>query len=459
MSVLNILNELRSVKTNAKKEILKREKYNEVLNNVFDYAYNPSKTYNISNKTIPTPDCNAGYFDLAFAIDALDSLVNRTYTGNAGVKFLKNVMEQLSEDDCEVLRRIVLKDLECNTGASLAKSCWGSRYDYKPPQMLSSSQNDKSIDFVLKSSKGDLVAELKADGARCMTRILDDEILSYSRNYKTFNGLVRIQNALKSAGITDVVIDGEIVYKSSNNANREEGNGHVNRCISGIVPQEIANNFVYQVWDIVDVAVYDGNEKSVKTLRERRKQLEDFISVIADDECIDIIEQTPVTSLEEAKTVYKQYVDKGFEGIILKNNKSVWENKRSKHFVKFKEKFRIDVLVTGITQHKKEPTKIGGFYIQTMDGSIKCKVGSGLRNKQTVEDIADRFNSLDNTTLMELYNENPDKVINRVLEIECNGMTSCNGQKSFFLPIIKLWRNDKDEANTYQEVLEIMNLN
>ena len=459
MSVLNILDELLSVKTNAKKEILKREKDNEVLKAVFDYAYNPSKTYSISRKTMPTPDYNNGNLTLQQGIIALDVLVERKRTGHSGIAHLKNVMNELSVDDCEVLRRVVLKDLECNTGASLAKSSWGKMFDYKPPQMLSSSQNDKSIDFVLKTSKGDLVAELKADGARCMTRILDDEILSYSRNYKTFNGLVRIQKALKSAGITNVVIDGEIVYKSSNNANREEGNGHVNRCISGVVPQEIADNFVYQVWDIIDLDVYDGSEKSVKTLKERRKQLEDFISAIDDQECIDIIEQTPVSSLEEAKKVYKQYVDKGFEGIILKNNKSVWENKRSKHFVKFKEKFRVDVLITGITQHKKDPTKIGGFYIQTMDGIIKCKVGSGLRNKQTNEDVADKFNSLDNTTLMELYNENPDKVINRVLEIECNGITQCDGELSFFLPIIKLWRNDKDEANTHQEVLEIMNLN
>ena len=456
-SILEILNELLSVKTNAKKEIMKREANNKVLLDVFDYAYSPFKRYGISNKTLPVPSINKGVYELEHALTQLDKLIDRTFTGHAAIDHLKSVMEQLSVDDCEVIRRIILKDLECNTGSSLAKTVWGDRYDYTPPQMLSSSQNDKSIDWLLKTAKGDMVAELKADGARCMTRITPTDIMSYSRNAKQFNGLLRIHNALKSANKTNVVIDGEIVYESTTSANRETGNGHVNRCINGIVPQEIADKFVYQVWDIVDLDVYNGDSKSTKTLRERRAELEDFVKSIDDSVCIEVIEQTPVSTLDEAKEVYKDYVAKGFEGIILKNANSVWENKRSKHFVKFKEKFRIDMLVTGAYEHKKEPSKLGGINIQTPCGTIKCNAGSGLKNKTTETDIKDPMNSLDNTTLMQLHKEG--KLVGRIVEIECNGITKCNGHLSLFLPIIKLFRNDKDVPNTYQEVLEIMNLN
>ena len=454
MSILSILNELLSVKTNAKKAILAREINNDTLRRVFDYAYSPFIRFGISHKTMPVREEGTSTNTLEWALEQLDVIVNRTVTGHAAINHLQNILNNISEDDSEVIRRVVLKDLECNTACSLAKSTWGKKFDYKPPQMLSSAQSDKSIEWLVKNAKGDLVCELKADGARCMTEISNGDITSFTRNAKTFNGLVRIHNALSSVGITDVVLDGEIVFESDNGANREQSTGMVNRCINGIVPQEVANKFVYQVWDIIDLEVYKGNAKSVKTLKERRKQLEAFVDAVRDQDCIEVIEQTIVKDLNEAKTVYKDYVNKGFEGIILKDNGSVWENKRSKSFVKFKEKFRVDVIVTGSYPHKKDPTKIGGLYIQTPCGTISCGAGSGLKDKQTDDDIQYPMESLDRTTLMEIA----DKLPGRIIELEVNGMTECNGNKSFFLPIIKTWRNDKNEANSYIEVLEIMNL-
>ena len=455
MSILSILNELLSVKTNAKKAILAREVNNETLEKTFDYAYSPFVRFGISYKTMPVRENGTSTNTLEWALEQLDIIVDRTVTGHAAINHLQDILNNINEDDSEVIRRVVLKDLECNTACSLAKSTWGKQFDYKPPQMLSSAQSDKSIEWLVKNAKGDLVCELKADGARCMTEISNGEITSYSRNAKTFNGLVRLHKALLSAGITDVVIDGEIVYESGEGANRATGNGMVNRCINGIVPQEVADKFVYQVWDIVDLDVYKGQSKGqAKTLKERRKQLEEFVESVKDQDCIEVIEQTKVKDLDEAKAVYKTYVNKGFEGIILKDDGSIWENKRSKSFVKFKEKFRVDVVVTGSYPHKKDPTKIGGLYIQTPCGTITSSAGSGLKDKQTDDDIKFPMDSLDRTTLMEIA----DKLPGRIIELEVNGITECNGNKSFFLPIIKLWRNDKNEANSYQEVLDIMNL-
>ncbi len=452
--ILDFLNELLSVKTNAKKAILAREINNGILEKVFDYAYSPFIRFGISHKTMPIRENGISNYSLDWALDQLDVIINRTVTGHAAINHLQNILNNISEDDSEVIRRIILKDLQCNTACSLAKSTWGKKFDYRPPQMLSSAQSDKSIEWLVKNAKGDLVCELKADGARCMTEISNGDITSFTRNAKTFNGLVRIHKALLSVGITDIVIDGEIVYESGDGANRETGNGMVNRSINGIVPQEVANKFVYQVWDIIDLDVYKGQAKSVKTLKERRKQLEAFVDAIRDQDCIEVIEQTTVKNLDEAKAVYKTYVNKGFEGIILKDDGSVWENKRSKSFVKFKEKFRVDVIVTGSYPHKKDPTKIGGLYIQTPCGTITSSAGSGLKDKQTDDDIQYPMESLDRTTLMQIA----DILPGRIIELEVNGITESNGNKSFFLPIIKAWRNDKNEANSYQEVLEIMNI-
>ena len=93
---------------------------------------------------------------------------------------------------------------------------------------------------------------------------------------------------------------------------------------------------------------------------------------------------------------------------------------------------------------------------------LRCNVGSGLRDKTTAEDLDSPMDSLDKTTLM----NHRDELIGRIVELECNGLienTKTVGKEghsmSLFLPIIKLWRHDKGEANDLENIKQIMNLN
>ncbi len=191
-TILRILNELESVKTNDKKAILKRETGNDTLQLVFDYAYNPTKTYGIQMKTIPDlPETFSDKgMDLAGGLKSLDVLVDRKVTGHDALRYVNDLFNELTGDDAEVLRRVILKDLECNTGSTLAKNVWGSRFEYKPPQMLASSQSDKSIEWLIKNSTS-LSAELKADGARCFVDLCNKTM--FTRNYKYYNDLTQLQ--------------------------------------------------------------------------------------------------------------------------------------------------------------------------------------------------------------------------------------------------------------------------
>ena len=297
-------------------------------------------------------------------------------------------------------------------------------------------------------------AELKADGARCFTDLENMQMLSRGGN--TYKGLDQLQTLLSSADSKwkDYVLDGELVVDSTF-AQRELGNGLLNKSLNGEIPQDDADLIRYQVWDLIPRAEYYGDVKATTTLSERRKLLLEFCDYINwgnDIQLIQPIESTLVSNVEEAKAIYNNYINLGLEGIILKNNKSVFEDRRSSSFVKFKQKIRVDVEIVATYAHKKDPTKLGGFTIKTACGKLQCNIGSGLKDKQQPEDLVFPMQSFDRKTLMTVV----DLLPSRILEIEVNGLTKREGTEdySFFLPIIKLWRDDKRVANTLDEVFE-----
>ena len=74
--------------------------------------------------------------------------------------------------------------------------------------------------------------------------------------------------------------------------------------------------------------------------------------------------------------------------------------------------------------------------LQSAEGIIKVNSGSGLTDE-------DR-------------NRDPSYFINNIIEMEYNDITDDKktGQKSMFLPIYIAVRHDKDEADSYELILE-----
>src|ERR1035437_6723844 len=117
MTILSILNELANEpSTNAKVEILKREKDNALLKKVFQSAYNPMLTYGI--KKIPAYSNFKTNNDLNWGINCLSQLLNRNFTGNAAIDYLADLLSNVSGEDAIVLERIIDRDLRCGTSDS-----------------------------------------------------------------------------------------------------------------------------------------------------------------------------------------------------------------------------------------------------------------------------------------------------------------------------------------------------
>lgn len=473
--ILEIINEIAAIGSTKEKEaIIRRHKDNELLKRVFKLTYDGKFQYYI--KKWNNPDCylpNAVQFSLNSALDVLENLfATRKITGNAALDKLSATLQRMHESDREVLKKVLLRDLRCGASRSIANKVWKGLIP-EQPQMLASSYDEKGIE---KNIKFPAFAQLKADGARAFAEVRGDtldDVIILSRAGNEYLGLDLLKQQLidmtkeaRERHPGGVMIDGELVYhevstpsgplddmfgedpelsKSKEFAeSRTMSNGLANKSLKGTISKKEADGMKFQVWDYVplDVVYSEGKESGFAydvRFRALELMVQGFSQMI-------LIENHIVHNLEEAKVIYRKYIDQGLEGIILKNIGAFWENTRSKNLYKFKEVIEIDMRIVGIYPHSKHPGKAGGFYLESECGLIKTKSGSGLKDKPGPDS-----HELDRTRIW----ENQNDYIGGILESECNGWLAAEGRTEYvklFLPIAVRMRRDKDVANTFADI-------
>lgn len=492
---LHILNQIASTsKTTEKLKIVKLNSDNELLKTVFRLAYNTRISFGI--KKIPELQLFRGIMLLERCLDELENRFGtRQITGNAAVNRLQEMMGSLNEYDREVLRRVVLRDLECGCSEGTANKVWKDLIPSQPC-MKASSQSDKTLANINYPA----IAQLKADGTRCMIIKEGGEVTAWSRNGKPFIGIDNLLKLVADSKFDNLVLDGELVYNSDLNkvkkpqpfnnfcntelkkphadlsflygdnvvdhlevelskaadfqvADRQTGNGIVGKSIKGTLTEKEAEGFVFQCWDVIDAHDY-WNGKSKIQYKHRMQHAESCIIEINSPH-FEWIETHVVHSLNEAKVIYQSYIDQNLEGIILKNYNGIWEDKRSKDQVKFKAVIDVDMIIIGHYAHDTDPNKLGGLTIRSKCGLIQCNVGSGFKDGKASMKMEDR-DPLDRTLLM----ANALSLYDSVLECECNGAIKRkkirDGEAPYklFLPIAKIIRLDKNavDSNTYEEI-------
>lgn len=491
--IIDILNELAATDSiNEKKAIMEREKGNELLKRVFIMAYSKRFNYGIKKwGTRAKDEIHLTLEDMLYMLE--EKLAKRVVTGNAAIEKLEIALSQTSEGDAEVIRRVLLRDLECGTGPTIANKIWKNCIP-EQPQMLASSYDEKLIE---KHIKWPAFAQLKADGARCFAEVTDDGVKFFSRAGNEYKGLRKLAEELmvitedaRKRHPSGVMIDGELVYhapkvepKADNdlfgmfeepeelskaaefqNVDRSTSNGLANKSLKGTISQVEASGMKLQAWDYVPLdVVYSEGEKPGFAYDVRFRALETMIAegvALHGFDSVILIENQWVYSLKEAREVYKKYVDQGLEGIILKNMGSFWENKRSKNLIKFKEVIDIAMEIVGFYPHSKDPNKLGGVELKSLCGKITTDCGSGFKDTTRVKvkgkwvDIPiDERDALDRERLMKEALEG--NLVGRIADCECNGWVHSKGRDGtvgIFLPIIKGFRFDKTSADTFEDV-------
>jgi len=433
MNINVFLNDLASnASRNYKLEKLRENAGHETLREVIRLALCPFTQF--YQRKIPAYKTDGTNANLESILPALYDLSSRQVTGNAAIEYLRMLLCSLNEDDAKVLERIIQKDLKCGVQVSTANDVWmGLIKEY--PCMLCSPFEQKLVDKI----KFPAYAQMKMDGMRFNAIVRDGKCEFRSRNGKEILLLGNLeQEFISLAGNVDCVFDGELLVMLDGDhqfADRQTGNGILNKANKGTISVAEAAMVHASVWDLIPYVQFaDGYCQTPYS--KRFSTLESIVSKQkSEGKKIWTVTSTIVETQEQAQEIFQDYLASGYEGIILKDGNGVWEDKRAKHQIKFKGELECDLRIVGVEGGSgKYEGMLGNLICESLDGVIKVNVGSG-------------FNDLQRKTLIK------EKILDKIVAIKYNSRIKNKlGEESLFLPVFVEIRDDKEVADSSKEI-------
>ena len=451
--VQSILEKLENTNSQKEKiEILKT--MNEVQKRWFSLCYNSLITFGV--KKIPEYTSESNSLDIVSIMDILEKeFVTREITGNAAIERLRDILSNAEEP--EVVERLIKRDARCSVNSTLLNKVFPNLIP-EIPCMLAQPMNEKT----LKNIKFPAFSQLKADGMRCIAFITSNNVRMFSRNgteiiceplKNTLMTIGQIEENLLSDNVT-LMLDGELIcYKDNKLLDRKTSNGICNKVLKGTASENELNLIQMQLWDIVRV---DSNTFNPLEDKSYEKRLEDLYSILNTNSCskLEVIPTEVVNSMEEALEHFQKMLSQGLEGTILKNQDAKWSNTRSKDLVKLKEENTIDLLVVDIEEGSGDfEGGLGAIICETSDKKLRVRVGTGFsfEDRGFVNDLSNGKKVVKQIKSLEEVSKN---YLGKIVEVKYNQIIKSKGkdEMSLFLPRLVCVRNDKDTANSIEEI-------
>ena len=457
--IKGILDEIANTSgNNDKMAVLSKYKDNELLKEVLYKAKSKRVKYYIKQipeyKNLNLPLNNGCCYSLPQILAKLDTFSNKELTGHAAVGYLKTLLENTTSDNAYILERIIDRSLKFGLGTSLMNKVIPGLIE-KTPYMGAKPFSEALVHKLFATSKK-VVSDIKADGryANAIIQGNDTDLESrdgnptYIGNAKIFNDLNKFEDCVLNGEFT---VDGYDRYTANGiiasivdiEGKREERTPEATA--KKIVAfnkkhddfDEMKNKIRYIVWDVIDVDEYFAME-SLTPYNERKERLVRLLETHK-PEMISLIESKEVKDYKEAIEHFKEALLNGEEGTILKAYDGKWKNGKPNTQIKLKIEVNLDLVIVGFNYGTgKNIDVISSLNVESSDGILKTSPG-GMK-----EDM------------MKHITENQDTLLGGIVEIKCSGLSKDRkGNHSVLHPVFKLIRDDKTEANSFQECVDI----
>jgi DNA ligase-1 len=371
----------------------------------------------------------------------LNEIAGRKITGNEAKRWLASVRAGFKNEwEREMLDMLIERDVKAGFSGNTVNKVFGEEVVTDVPYMRCSLPKDSKLnDFPW---EGGVFSQIKADGMFANVTLNDDgSVVVQSRNgspfplVDAFNTLV---DEVRAAIPPEQQLHGELLmYKDGKPLPRQDGNGKFNKLLqSGEL--EPGHTVVFECWDMIPVREAKAKNKYKVDYKTRFNRLQRHLDTFNWKEpALRLIETRIVCSLKEAYEHYRDALERGLEGTIVKHPDMIWEDTTSKYQVKLKLEFEVDLEVVGYEEGKgKAAGSLGALRLQTSDGKLQVKAGSGFSDAQRA-DIWARKDL-------------------KIVTVKSNSIMPPTNKDTYslFLPIFVEERLDKTVANSLQEVLD-----
>jgi len=417
------------------KQKLIEENLTDKFSYILDVCYNPfitTKLHKISfNESLS--ESNPNHWD------EFKALVEELKKAPAANDILRGraqniISQRISEDDAEdlelrtVLMKILTKRMNIGIGAKLINKALKRELIPDPSLMLATDDHDNIEKW------GKVYCEEKYDGVRVIALYKNGEFSYFTRAFNELDSscFPKITFDLKTCMINsglkgDWFFDGELT-----DLNRKSVSGKVTQILKGKVDSSIEKGLLFNIFDLEEASTLDTGS-GVINYKIRRDTLEKVLSSISEESPVKLAKMWELKDASEVSSIYKKIVDEGGEGVICKAD-VVYECKRSKSWIKFKEVNDCDLLITGwYPGEGKREGFIGGFILTDSSGTLNVKVGAGFTDND-----------------LKTLSEDPDSHIGKIAAVQYNvTIEDKHGNRSLFLPRFIEIRSDKTTSDDF----------
>ena len=428
-----IIEKLEADNSRLAKESILLDAMNEGLDEFFDgvrMALDPLYTFGV--KQVPTKDTviSGQGCEWKIFLELAEKLNKRELTGHAARDAINLVMSSATAEQWNgFYRRILIKDLRCGVSEKTVNNVAKKNgFDkYKVPVFTCQLAHDSANHE--KKMVGPKQIEIKLDGVRVLTVIKDGKVEMFSRNGKQFHNfghiIAEIEAVLKDKPAPyDLVLDGEVM-----SANFQDLMKQVHRKSGGV-----AKDAVLHLFDMIPLDKFLEGKYEVE--QSKRSQYV-WHCVDANKDALEHVqaldwEDVDLSSPEGQDRfveLNKAAVDGGYEGVMIKDQKAVYECKRSHAWLKAKPFIEVTLKVVAVEEGTgRNEGRLGAIIVEGEDDgyTYHLNCGSGF-----TDDQRDQFWT------------NRDNVVGSLVEIRADARTKSQDSDTYSLrfPRFKTFRN------------------
>lgn len=397
VDVFRNLNKLTSVKD---KENLLKENDSEDLRKLLEANLNPYRQFYI--KKLP---CEFRAHENKLATNAalklfyslLTKLETRTITGLAAKKEISFLFDLLEESEYVLLESILLKEA-IGVGVTTVNKVWKNLI---PEFKVMLAPNELANPSTLKYP---VYIQPKLDGFRCIFSPNGDGTFTFtSRSGKSF-GNAKLSEYFRSLSVVDdYILDGELYATSVN----------FNKLASALSAEDttLPKDLTFVVYDCLTLDEWNNRKCKLSyenRLKRLRQVLNDQVSNYA--KVIDI-SNDKVSTPKELLGIYKNHLDAGYEGAMLKSPEGFYEWKRvtskSGIMLKLKPFKTLDLPIVGVYEGEGNFEGLaGGIIVEYKGTNVRCGSGFDIATRKVLKEHTSRF--LGKVVEIKYFEETPD---------------------------------------------------
>lgn len=425
LKVVEIINGLRgTTKSTEKTAILKENKDNELLQKVLFYTLDSFKKYKISEKTFETYGClQSSYGDIFTLLDVLSANNINDNLKNEAVGFVNSADEELQD----LFKCMLIKDLRIGIAEKGINKVFK---DLIPTFSCMLSESIFKNNNMQRVQGKEFIITQKLDGNRILAIKQNDKVEFYTRQGKSLEGLVELEEDFKLFP-NNMVLDGEILLENKNNLNSDE---LFRETMKECRKKGTKHGLYFNAFDLVTL---EGFGKGIDTTpcSQRKENLHNLIETNNFTHIVEVPILYKGKDLDKIDEYLQLAISKGQEGCMVNLCEAPYEGKRVKTQLKVKAMDEIDLRVVGFFEGEGNfKHTLGGITVafEYEGENYTVGVGSGFSKEER-----------------ELFWKHPELIVRKIARIQYFEVSkNTDGGYSLRFPVFKAI-TDKNEPSYF----------